>query len=248
MVAVGVAAGVCVSGLPVAGAAGVDFLPWPLPVWGGEVSQPDRGVHKTTSDGWGLHVEKSGERVFLAPALDGSVTTGQTYGSMNFRAWIDGQGEPELDAMSFEAGYQIGCGVSIPGGVDAELAGALGSSPTMRLGGEAGPSVSVKLPNVQGVDVSADARGKAEVGVDGKAEVAPTVSAHLEPGAITNVVLVDKQIDPGYKRVAGGFEGADIQIHGCLGPVSVRSYATVHTASATSMDAITVYGDPQRIR
>lgn len=160
-------------------------------------------------------------------------------------------------------------GPSVSGGVEG--------GPKVGLGGEAGPSVSVNLPegNIQlgadgkvkgetgadatgkaeaGADATgkleagADATGKLEGGVDGKAEVSPAIKGHLQPGKITNVALVSMPIDKEYKRAAGGFTGAHLQVNGCAGPVTVRSYVTISTMSPTSIDAVNVYGDPQRIR
>ncbi|WPF67686.1 MspA family porin [Corynebacterium sp. 21KM1197] len=157
------------------------------------------------------------------------------------------------------------------------VSGGLEGGPNVGVGGEAGPSVSVNLPegNVQvgadgkvkteaGADATAkveggadatgkleagaDATGKLEGGVDAKAEVSPAIKGHLQPGKITNVALVSMPIDKEYKRAAGGFTGAHLQVNGCAGPVTVRSYVTISTVSPTSIDAVNVYGDPQRIR
>lgn len=168
--------------------------------------------------------------------------------SVESSGWTDGEGAPELSGAVFEAGYQVGCGIDISGGIDAEIAGALGSSPALKAGVEGGPSVSVKLPNVQGVNAGIDGTAKVEGSVSGKAEMAPTVSAHLNPGGITNVVLVSMPMDPQYLRASGGFSGAQVKVEGCIGPVTVRSFATVSTTSPTSVDTVSVYGDPQRIR
>ncbi|MCF4005645.1 MspA family porin [Corynebacterium uropygiale] len=226
----------------------VDFLPWPFPVSGVDRAMPDRVSDRVTSDGWVVHAGKFGERVFVNPPLDGSVTTGEAFGSVDFKGWIDGQGDPALSGAVFEAGYQVGCGVDISGGVDAEVASVVGSSPAVKAGVEGGPSVSVKLPNVQGATAGVDATGTVEGTVSGKAEVAPTVNAHLDPGGITNVVLVSMPMDPQYLRASGGFSGAQVKVEGCIGPVTVRSFATVSTTSPTSVDSVSVYGDPQRIR
>ncbi|MCF4007777.1 MspA family porin [Corynebacterium uropygiale] len=226
----------------------IDFLPWPLPVSGVDRGMPDRVTDKVTSDGWVVHAGKFDEHVFVNPPLDGSWTTGEAFGSVNFKGWIDGEGAPELSGAVFEAGYQVGCGIDISGGIDAEIAGALGSSPALKAGVEGGPSVSVKLPNVQGVNAGIDGTAKVEGSVSGKAEMAPTVSAHLNPGGITNVVLVSMPMDPQYLRASGGFSGAQVKVEGCIGPVTVRSFATVSTTSPTSVDTVSVYGDPQRIR
>jgi hypothetical protein len=243
----GMLTSVASAGPNIAGVALPD-LPWPAPATGGPTDLADREVSRTTADGWVLHARKSGESVNIAPPLDSAATTGEAFGTLTGSVWIDGAGAPELTGAMFTTGYQIGCGVDISGGVDAELATVFGISPHLTAGVEGGPSVQVELPNVTGVSAGADATGRVEAGLEAKAEAAPTVSTHLNPGGITNVDLASFPIDPAYNRAAGGFTGAHLQINGCAGPVSIRSYVTVSTTSPTSVDAVSAYGDPLRIR
>ena len=215
-----------------------EFAPWPVPVFAGEKHFADRELARTTADGWGLHAAKSNESIYVAPPLDGAATTGEAFGSLNGRVWIDGAGSPALTGAQFEMGYQIGCGVDVSGGADVEVASTIGVASHATTGIEGGPSVQV----------GADATAKAEAGVESKAEVSPTVSGHLNPGKITNVALATMPVNPQYMRAAGGFSGAHLQINGCGGPVSIRSYVQIATISPTSTDTVAVYGDPQRIR
>lgn len=223
-------------------------LPWPAPATGGPMDLPDREATRTTADGWVIHAKKTGESVNIAPPLDGTTSTGEAFGTLTANVWIDGAGTPELTGAWFTTGYQIGCGIDMSDGIDVELASAIGISPHATAGIEGGPSVQVELPNITGVNAGADATAKGEVGIDGKLEAAPTVSAHLNPGGITNVDLASIPVDGTYKRAAGGFSGAHLQITGCAGPVSIRSYVTISTTSPTSIDAVSAYGEPQRIR
>ncbi|RAV31132.1 hypothetical protein DLJ54_09990 [Corynebacterium heidelbergense] len=209
---------------------------------------PDREASRVTADGWGLHVRKSGESVYVNPPLDGAVTTGEAFGTVSANAWIDGAGAPELTGAMFETGYQIGCGVDVSDGVDVEVGATVGVAPHADAGVEGGPSVNVELPNATGVSVGADATAHVNAGVDGKGEITPSVKAHLTPGKVTNVALASMPLSREFKRAAGGFSGAHLQINGCAGPVSIRSYATVASTSPTSVDSVAVYGDPQRIR
>lgn len=225
-----------------------ELLPWPAPVFGGEKQLPDRQLSRTTADGWTLHVKKSDEKINLAPPLDGAATTGEAFGSLNASVWIDGQGSVDLTGAQFETGYQIGCGVDVSGGADVELAGTVGVAPHADAGIEGGPSVTVELPNVTGFEAGADATGTISGGVDGKAEASPTVSGHLAPGKVSTVALASMPVSQQHKRAAGGFTGAHLQVNGCAGPVTVRSYATIATESDTSTDSVSVYGTPQRIR
>jgi hypothetical protein len=233
---------------PAAAAATLPDLPWPAPVTGGPTDLPDRQVSRTTADGWVLHAAKTDESVNIAGPLDASATTGEAFGTLTGNVWIDGAGAPELTGAMFDAGYQIGCGVDISGGVDVEVAGTAGIAPHADAGIEGGPHVQVELPNVTGVSAGADATARAEVGVDGKLEVAPTVQAHLNPGGVSDISLVSMPVNPDYKRASAGFTGAHLQINGCAGPVSIRSYVTVSTTSPTSVDAVSVYGTATRIR
>lgn len=127
-------------------------------------------------------------------------------------------------------------------------------APSAEAGVDGGANAKVTLPQAQGVDVGADAGGKAGVGVDseakvdGKAEIAPTVAFHLDPGGVTNITLAGYNVNLDKKRAAGGFTGAHLQINGCAGPVSIRSYVTLSTVTDTSVDAVAVYGDARRIR
>lgn len=225
-----------------------ELAPWPAAVWGGEKPLADRELTRTTADGWVLHVRKSGEVINVAPPLDSSVTTGEAFGTVNGAAWIEGAGDPELSGALFETGYQIGCGVDVSGGADVEVASTVGVASHATTGIEGGPSVQVELPNATGVNVGADVTAMAETGVESKAELSPTVAAHINPGKVTNVALVSMPVSAKYKRAAGGFTGAHLQVNGCAGPVTIRSYVQLVTTSATSTDSVAVYGDPQRIR
>ncbi|MGP5660230.1 MspA family porin [Corynebacterium falsenii] len=225
-----------------------ELVPWPGAVFGGEKPLADRELARTTADGWVLHAKKSDELINLAPPLDGAATTGEAFGSLNGKVWIDGAGDPALTGAQFEMGYQIGCGVDVSSGADVEVASTVGVASHANVGVEGGPSVQVEVPNTTGAQVGADATGKAEAGAESKAEVSPTVAGHLNPGKVTNVALATMPISNQYKRASGGFTGAHLQINGCAGPVSIRSYVQIATVSPTSMDVVAVYGDPQRIR
>ncbi|AGP29837.1 MspA family porin [Corynebacterium terpenotabidum] len=241
-------AGIGASSVSGAGADIIDYLPWPAQVSGGEVSLPDREASRTTVDGWVLHAGKSNEVINLAPALDGGMSTGEFFGSMDARVWIDGAGAPELTGAMFETGYQIGCGVDISSGVDATVGFTQGIAPHADAGITGGPSVNIPLGVINGMAVGADATATVQVGVDGKTEADQSFTTHLAPGTVTDVPLVSMPVDAGYKRAAAGVTGAHFQINGCLGPVSVRSYVTVSSVSPTSVDAVSVYGDPRRVR
>lgn len=240
--------GVGASTVTGAGADIVDYLPWPAQVSGGEVDLPDRETSRTTVDGWVLHAAKANETLNLAPALDGGLSTGEFFGTLDGRVWIDGDGAPELSGAFFETGYQIGCGVDIAGGVSAQAGFTQGIAPHADAGITGGPSANIALPDIAGMEAGADATATVQAGVDAKAEADQNFTAQLNPGTVTSVPLVSQPVDPGYKRAAAGFTGAHLQINGCLGPVSVRSYVTVTSTSPTSTDAVSVYGDARRVR
>lgn len=231
-----------------AGADIVDYLPWPAQVSGGEVTLGDREESRTTADGWVLHAGKTNESLYLSPALDGGLSTGEFFGTLDGRVWIDGDGAPELTGAFFETGYQIGCGVDIAGGVSAQAGFTQGVAPHADAGITGGPSANVALPDIAGMQAGADATATMQAGVDGKAEADQNFTAQLNPGSVTDVPLVSQPLDPEFKRAAAWFTGAHLQINGCLGPVSVRSYVTVTSTSPTSTDAVSVYGDARRVR
>nr|WP_276124394.1 MspA family porin [Corynebacterium lactis] len=234
---------------------------------GGEREIPNRQVVRSTVDGWVLRVEKLDEAINFAPALDGGVTTGEAFGSLSGRTRIEGQSAEPLRAGYFETGYQIGCGIDVSDGADVQVAGVAGVSPSVGVspsteagvegGVQAGPSVQVSLPDGAakvGADAKADAGAKAGVKVDSDAkvdsrfEVAPTVNFKLKPGGVTNITLAGYDVNLEKKRAAGGFTGAHLQINGCAGPVSIRSYVSLSTVTDTSVDSVAVYGDARRIR
>ncbi|WP_255804934.1 MspA family porin, partial [Corynebacterium kalidii] len=130
-------------------------LPWPVPVTGGPTDLPDHQVSRTTADGWVLHAATTDESINIAPPLDASATTGEAFATLTGNVWIDGDGAPDLTGAMFDAGYQIGCGVDVSGGVDVELAGTAGIAPHADAGIEGGPHVQVELPNVTGVSAGA---------------------------------------------------------------------------------------------
>lgn len=242
-------------------------MPYPAPVIGGERDIRDTTSSRTTADGWVLHVEKLDEAINFSPALDGGYTTGEAFGTLTGKSWIDGAGSEELQGAYFETGYQIGCGVDVSDGADVQVAGVVGVSPsvgvqpsasvTPEAGVQAGPNVQVDLSSgaaTAGAQAQADAGVSSTVGVDSEAkvdakgEVAPTVSAHLNPGGVTTITLAGYDMDLGKLRASGGFTGAHLQINGCVGPVSVRSFVSLSTRTATSADSVAVYGDARRIR
>lgn len=259
--------GVAVPAGAVPGWAPTLETPYPGPVVGGERDLRDHYSERTTADGWTLHVEKTEESINFAPALDGGITAGESFGTLTGKTWISGDGTEELNGAYFETGYQIGCGVDVSDGMDVQVAGVAGVSPSVGVapsaeagvdgGVQAGPTAEVSLPDGAGrvaADARADAGARAGVGVDGEAavdsrfEVAPTASFRLNPGGVTNITLAGYGVNLDKLRAAGGFTGAHLQVNGCAGPVSIRSFVSLSTATDTSVDSVAVYGDARRIR
>lgn len=230
-------------------------LPYPGQVIGGERDIRDRAVSRTTADGWVLNVEKLDEAINFAPALDGGITTGEGFGTLTGNSWISGQGLEPLNSAYFETGYQIGCGVDISEGVAVEttvggsVSPSVGVAPSGEVAG--GPSAEVTLPNFEatvGANANASAGVDGSASVDTNAESSTTVSYQLNPGGITNITLAGYDMNLEKLRAAGGFTGAHLQVNGCVGPVYIRSYVSLATATDTSVDYVAVYGDARRIR
>lgn len=242
-------------------------FPYPGTVVGGERDIPNRAASRTTADGWVLNVEKIDEAINFAPALDGSYTTGEAFGTLTANSFITGNSDEPLLGAYFETGYQIGCGIDVSSGADVEVASVVGVSPSVGIspnaqvgvdaGVQAGPHAEVTLPSntatvgAQGqgdAGVNATAGVDSEASVDARGEVAPTVAFHLNPGGVTTIQLAGYDMNLEKKRAAGGFTGAHLQVNGCVGEVSIRSYASLSTVTETSVDTVAVYGDARRIR
>ena len=175
----------------------------------------DKSRAVTTEDGWELRITKSAENVDRAPNLANTPLSREAFVSLSASADIGGDGRVAVDSGSLQLGYQVGCQVDVSSGV------------TMSLGVTMGPSVGISTSGVN-------------VGVG--AQVVPSMSMTAKPGSIVSLPF-------GTKALAGPrgsitTEQVQIKVDGCLGAVSLRSFAIVSMSTATADNSISVYGDP----
>ncbi len=168
-----------------------------------------------TDDGWQVRIGKTEENIDRTPNLAESPFTREGFVRVKAVADITGQGRIPVDAATMALGYQIGCQVDVSNGISVGLSAAIG------------PNVGI---SVGGVSVGASALA------------IPNVSFSLKPGAITTVPLATKQLNGEHASIT--VDHVQIKVDSCLGPVSLRSYASVSTSTADADHSVTVYGDP----
>ncbi|MFD6161468.1 MspA family porin [Nocardia sp. NPDC060256] len=82
--------------------------------------------------------------------------------------------------------------------------------------------------------------GITTLGVGGSASIAPTVN--LKPGTITTIPFATKPLAGPHGSITS--DQVHVKIDGCMGPVSLRSYAQVNISTPTADNSLAVYGDP----
>lgn len=174
---------------------------------------PDARDTTTTGDGWVLQVSKTEEVVNQVPNLAASKFSREGFVTYRAEASISGDGEAPVNGAILETGYQVGCGIDVSSG----LAVGLGMS--------IGPSVGISAVGP-----------KADFG----AGVTPNVSTTLKPGTITDVPF--KKKDLANDRAGVSVKNVHLKVDGCMGPVSIRSYATFSTTSDSFDDTVATYG------
>ncbi|WP_245713749.1 MspA family porin [Nocardia vaccinii] len=76
--------------------------------------------------------------------------------------------------------------------------------------------------------------------IGGSAMLSPTV--YIKPGTITDIPFGTKALTGRHGSITA--DQVHIKIDGCLGPVSLRSYAQVKITTPTADNSLAVYGDP----
>lgn len=175
----------------------------------------DRSRTVVTENGWSLSVSKVGETLDRYPNLASTPFTREGFVSLRAMADIAGNGNAEIRWGVLDVGYQIGCQVDVSNGLTVGLAATIGPY----------AGLSVVGPDIGGA-----------------ASVSPSVSANLKPGAINTVAFASKALVDRHASVAN--DQVEIKVDGCLGPVSLRSFATITISTDTADNSTTVYGDP----
>lgn len=178
----------------------------------------DKYRDTVTDDGWTLSVSKTGESLDRYPNLAGSPVSREGFVSVKAIAEITGTGTAPVTAGSLVVGYQIGCQVDVSTGL------------SLGMGFSIGPNASLNISWPPSVSLGASA------------SVSPNVSTTLKPGSIATV-------DFGSKPLAGArasitAEQVQVKVDACLGPVTLRSFATARISTPIADNTITVYGDP----
>lgn len=175
----------------------------------------DKSRTLVTEDGWTLSVSKLGETVDRVPNLASTPFTREGFVSLRAVADITGNGKSEVKWGVLDTGYQIGCQVDVSNGLH------------LGLGFSIGPSVGL---SIVGPDIGAHA------------SVSPNVSTTLKPGSISTVSFATKSVVDHHASVSD--DQAEVKVDGCMGPVALRSFATITISTDTADNSTTVYGDP----
>lgn len=130
---------------PYASAAPEPPLP---PVEGETEAVPDTGnvpsaepAVVTTPDGWELKLAAKDETQLPIPALTTATTSREYLAGGTFTGSIGGSGSTSLRGGTLEAGYQIGCGITLS---SVRLTGSLGLSSSVSRSGLGGISAPIQ--------------------------------------------------------------------------------------------------------
>ncbi|MDG5770318.1 MspA family porin [Mycolicibacterium fortuitum] len=122
-------------------------LPLP-PVEGDTEAVPDTGnvpsaepAVVTTPDGWELKLAAKDETQLPIPALTTATTSREYLAGGTFTGSIGGNGSTSLRGGTLEAGYQIGCGITLS---SVRLTGSLGLSSSVSRSGLGGISAPIQ--------------------------------------------------------------------------------------------------------
>lgn len=171
-----------------------------------------------TDDGWTLTVTKTSETLDRYPNLAATMFTREGFVSLKAIAEISGKGNKPVNAAVVSFGYQIGCQIDVSSGL------------TTSLGASFGPNASLNISYPPSVSLGVNA------------SVSPNVSTTLKPGSIATVEFGKKALASGRASIA--MDQVEVKVDACMGPVSLRSFATATMSTATADNTTTAYGDP----
>ncbi|WP_067713223.1 MspA family porin [Nocardia yamanashiensis] len=200
--------------IAVAGAAGLVALTVPAGPAAADVIA-DKSRTLPTASGWSLSVSKVGETLDRYPNLAATPFTREGFVSLRADAAVTGEGSDRIDWGALDIGYQIGCQVDVSNGL------------TLGLGLSIGPYAGLTVSGPE---------------IGGAASVNPNVSTTLKPGTINTVKFAGKALNGRQGSITA--DQVQIKVDGCMGQVSLRSYATATLSTETADSSTTVYGDP----
>lgn len=111
---------------------------------------------------------------------------------------------------------------------------------TIALGYQIGCQVDVTSGAAIGLAIGPTVSIGVTAGVGASATISPTV--YLKPGTITDIPFGTKPLAGRHGSITS--DQVHIKIDGCMGPVSLRSYAQVSMTTPTADNSLAVYGDP----
>ncbi|WP_244467428.1 MspA family porin [Nocardia vulneris] len=171
-----------------------------------------------TDDGWTLTVTKTSETLDRYPNLAATMFTREGFVSLKAIAEIAGTGNKPVSSGQVSFGYQVGCQIDVSSGL------------TTSLGFSMGPNASVNISYPPSVSLGVNA------------SVNPNVSTTLKPGSIATIEFGRKQLASGRASIA--MDQVEVKVDACMGPVSLRSFATATMSTSTADNTTTAYGDP----
>ncbi|MFI6041446.1 MspA family porin [Nocardia sp. NPDC051321] len=171
-----------------------------------------------TDDGWTLTVTKTAETLDRYPNLAATMFTREGFVSLKAVAEVTGKGNQPVNAAVVSFGYQIGCQIDVSSGL------------TTSLGMSVGPNASLNISYPPSVSLGVNA------------SVSPNVSTTLKPGSIATVEFGKKALASGRASIA--MDQVEVKVDACMGPVSLRSFATATMSTPTADNTTTAYGDP----
>lgn len=210
---------------------------------------PDTRREITTDDGWKVTVRKEGERVDRYPNLAQSPWTREGFVTLKAVGEIatKPQGKVPVQSAQVTTGYQLGCNTDVTSGIT--LTGGLSNATTVGVSPSVGVSGSV---TGQGQGGTSGGQGGGSITGGGNAGVTGNLSdtltetgqlaGTLKPGTISTITFGSKPLQGPY--AAETFREVHIKVDACMGPVQLRSFATVSVVTARNTDTITTYGRP----
>ncbi|MFD0094668.1 MULTISPECIES: MspA family porin [Bacillati] len=170
-----------------------------------------------TDSGWRASVASTDERVTRVPGLTGVGTTREVFVTLRAKATLTpASANAGAVAGKLQNGYMVACSVSLQG-IAPSLGGNAG------IGGGGGTSGPIPNWNVG-----------PQVGINAG------ISVTLAPGQVQTVLLDEKEFTSGIASTVS--REAQLNVDGCAGPVSMRSFAKLTVATAEANDSNAVYG------
>ncbi|MFE3187760.1 MspA family porin [Nocardia sp. NPDC059240] len=179
---------------------------------------PDKNRIVETDDGWQLSITKTAENLDRYPNLAATMFTREGFVALKAVAEVNGAGRQPISSGALTLGYQIGCQVDVSSGL------------TLGMGFSIGPNASVTISQFPGVTIG------------GQASINPNISTTLRPGSIATIDFGTKPLATNRASITA--DQVEIKIDACMGPVTLRSYATARISTPTADNTVTVYGDP----